>query len=295
MVLDSRAQIPPVHSRPLLFTDLDSAGSGGLGFYCDYAASVVSHSPIPTLGTVEWSADCGNLNSIPSWLTPFRARIPWQLTFGAFSSPSAPPLVPSPPLPPSPPSPPPPFFYSTLEVSGFVACAERAAFDAVYSLSAIDALFSPVYVSNGGLSLYHDVDCDGEGFDTSLYDSATKGPRWILTDRHPVDPSRQSDLDNDGWCIYVAQLMSADPNPPLGKHMWKVDCDGAWVDMLVKVTEASPAAPPAPPSSPDPPRAPPSPSMPPSMPTVLFSFDVDDPSWQTGETLEDGTPLGTYY
>ena len=54
-----------------------------------------------------------------------------------------------------------------------------------------------------------------------------------------------------------------------------------------------PPPPPLPPARPPESPLPPAPPSPPVLPTVSYSFDVDDPAWSTGPTLRDGTPTGS--
>eukprot|EP00966_Prymnesium_polylepis_P271236 6266730-Prymnesium_polylepis.1 len=55
---------------------------------------------------------------------------------------------------------------------------------------------APYYKREGSSrSLYYDLDCNGAG----------SSARWILDDLLP-DPTRSSDLDNDGRCNYWARL-----------------------------------------------------------------------------------------
>ena len=70
------------------------------------------------------------------------------------------------------------------------------------------------------------------------------------------------------------------------------DSDSAVDDITITCSLYSPSPPNSPPRLPPSVPSPPSPPSPPSLPSFAFSFDSDDRSWTTGETLEDGTPLG---
>ena len=202
---------------------LDASRSSNLNVngLCMYKGERMSSDMQPPMGTQMWRLTCGSSITFA------------DLTLTAASG--------APPAAPLPPTVPPPPVYHQLVVSGL--CFELAGLDGnTYTLQGRTGIGAPYYANAAGRSLYYDLDCGGSGYPA----------RWILSNAAP-DASRSFDLDNDGQCAYVGDLLTADAQLPLGTHRWDMNCDGSWTSVDLTLAIASPSPPPAPPVAPSPP------------------------------------------
>ena len=81
--------------------------------------------------------------------------------------------------------------------------------------------------ASGNAYIYYDPGCNG----------GSASGRWIM-DAEAPSTTASMDLDGDGACSYIGDLVSTSPEPVTG--FWDIACGGSWSKMLVTINEPAP-------------------------------------------------------